>query len=237
MLGGEESYGLGGYYRSPVESILPVKMRSERKKDEPSIALVLIIDKSGSMNGMKMDLAREAAISALELLGPRDYIGVIAFDGQAYWAVPLQSASNRSMAIGAIESIAAGGGTNMYPGLVEANDALMRTPAAIKHAIALTDGHSQGGDFNGIGDRMRGQNVTVSTVAVEVGAVEAVVAVVSAVSAEAVVSAVDSVIFGVFSPFSFVFSSLSSFSNANFRNGLHPAVPAIRFCNSGASPA
>ena len=170
MLGGEESYGLGGYYRSPVEDILPVKMRSERKKDEPSIALMLIIDKSGSMGGVKMDLAREAAISALELLGPRDYIGVIAFDGQAYWAVPLQSASNRSMAIGAIESIAAGGGTNMYPGLVEANDALMRTPAAIKHAIALTDGHSQGGDFNGIVDRMRGQNVTVSTVAVGQGA-------------------------------------------------------------------
>ena len=170
MIGGEESFGLGGYYRTPVEEILPIKMRSERNKDEPSIALMLVIDKSGSMSGIKMELAREAAISSLELLGPRDSIGVLAFDGAAYWAVHLQSASNRAKAVGAIESIMAGGGTNIYPAMTEACDALTHASAAIKHTILLTDGHSQPGDFSGIVDRMRAQQITVSAVAVGEGA-------------------------------------------------------------------
>ncbi len=170
MIGGEESFGLGGYYRTTIEDALPVRMRAEKRKDTPSLAMMLVIDKSGSMNGEKMELAKEAAIATVEVLGTRDYVGVVVFDGQAYWCVDLQNAGNRAGVIASIETVQAGGGTNIYPALVEAQSALSRTHAAFKHAVLLTDGHSQPGDFADIVDQMANEAITVSTVAVGEGA-------------------------------------------------------------------
>jgi uncharacterized protein with von Willebrand factor type A (vWA) domain len=53
----------------------------EKKKDTPSLAMMLVIDKSGSMSGEKIDLAKEAAVATVEVLTDRDYVGVLAFDG------------------------------------------------------------------------------------------------------------------------------------------------------------
>lgn len=170
MLGGENSFGLGGYYRTSIEAALPVRMRSEKKKDTPSLAMMLIVDKSGSMGGEKIQLAKEAAIAAVELLGSRDYVGVIGFDNEPQWVVDLQSAGNQGGVIQTIESIEAGGGTNIAPAMDEAATALAGVSATFKHAILLTDGQSQEGDYAGIVDRMVGDQVTVSTVAVGEGA-------------------------------------------------------------------
>lgn len=170
MIGGEESFGIGGYYRTSIEDALPVRMRSEKKKDTPSLAMMLVVDKSGSMQGEKMDLAKEAAIATVELLNSRDYVGVIAFDGEAYWAVDLQSAGNQMGIVQTVETIEAGGGTSIYPGMEEAYYALDQVAATFKHVILLTDGHSQPGDFQGIVDQMVTATMTVSTVAVGDGA-------------------------------------------------------------------
>lgn len=170
MIGGEQSFGLGGYYRTSIENVLPVRMRSEKQKDTPSLAMMLIIDRSGSMNGEKIQLAKEAAIAAVELLGERDYVGVIAFDAEAYSVVDLQSAGNRAAIVQTIESIEANGGTSIHPALELANDALSQVTATYKHAVLLTDGQSQPGDFAGIVDRMAAGAITVSTVAVGEGA-------------------------------------------------------------------
>ena len=170
MIGGEESFGLGGYYRTSIEEMLPVRMRSEKKKDTPSLAMMLVIDKSGSMGGAKIELAKEAAIATVELLSERDYVGVIAFDGDSYWVVDLQSASNQLGIIQLIEQIDAGGGTSIYPGLVDASEALNMVQATFKHTILLTDGQSQPGDFQGIVNQMVDEMITVSSVAVGEGA-------------------------------------------------------------------
>lgn len=170
MVGGEESFGLGGYYQTAVEQMLPVRVKSEKRKDTPSLSLMLVMDKSGSMNGEKIDLAREAAIASIELLNPKDYVGVIAFDGAAYWAADLQRASGGHAIIAAVESIEAGGGTSMYPALEEAYAALAQVPSTFKHVVVLTDGHSQPGEFATIVDQMAANSMTVSTVAVGEGA-------------------------------------------------------------------
>src|ERR1043165_7782396 len=75
MLGGQDSFGLGGYFRTAIEDALPVRMRSEKKKDTPGLAMMIIIDRSGSMMGEKIQMAKEAAIAAVEVLGDRDYVG------------------------------------------------------------------------------------------------------------------------------------------------------------------
>src|SRR5690606_40591819 len=66
------SFGLGGYHRTSIEEALPVRMRSEKKKDTPSLALMLVVDRSGSMDGVKIELAKEAALAAVELLNDRE---------------------------------------------------------------------------------------------------------------------------------------------------------------------
>jgi len=171
MIGGENSFGAGGYYKSPVERILPVDLDIKKSKNLPSLAMVLCIDKSGSMGSMtggveKMKLAREAGIATTELLSPADSLGVIGFDYAAKWVSPLQYVRNRQRIVNEIASIRAGGGTSMYPALNSAYIALKGTRAMLKHVIVLTDGRSAPGDFEGIAKEMLKDNITISTVGV-----------------------------------------------------------------------
>jgi uncharacterized membrane protein len=173
MLGGDQSFGLGGYYKTTLEEILPVRSDFEKEKEKPSLGMVLIVDKSGSMGGVKIELAKDAAKSAVELLGPRDQIGVIAFDGDSYWVSEVHSAADKGYVNDRISTIQASGGTNIYPAMCDAYEALSSTTAKLKHVILLTDGHSSPGDFEGITSQMTASRMTVSTVAVGNGADQA----------------------------------------------------------------
>ncbi|HCS73400.1 MAG TPA: hypothetical protein DIW17_05945 [Clostridiales bacterium] len=171
VTGGDNSYALGGYLGTKLEDILPVDMDLSKKKEIPSLALILVIDKSGSMSDTqfginKMELAKEAAIRSTEALRDEDYIGVVGFDSAASWVVEVQNASNRDEIQEVIGTLQPGGGTNLYPGLNMAYQALKGTNAALKHVIVLTDGHTQGGDFDSLIPQMTGDNITVSGVAV-----------------------------------------------------------------------
>ena len=170
MLGGDQSFGLGGYYRSVLEEVLPVRSDFEKEKEKPSLAMVLVIDKSGSMGGQKIELAKDAARAAVELLGPKDQLGVIAFDGAPTWVADIRPASDKTGLEGRISTIGAGGGTNLYPAMTQARDALRRTAAKLKHVIVLTDGQSSPGDFDGVTRDLANDRVTVSAVGVGEGA-------------------------------------------------------------------
>ncbi len=169
MLGGDQSFGLGGYYKTALEEILPVRSDFEKEKEKPSLAMILVIDKSGSMGGEKIELAKEAAKSAIELLGPSDKVGVIAFEGDVFWVSEVHPCTDKGFVLDRVSTIEAGGGTSMYPAMVEAHEALARTVAKLKHVIILTDGISEPGDFEGITQQMTQARMTVSTVGIGEG--------------------------------------------------------------------
>jgi Ca-activated chloride channel homolog len=167
MAGGEDSFGSGGYQGSRIEQIMPVRFDSETTRDQPDIALMLVIDRSGSMQGAKLEAAKESARATTEVLAPNDIIGVVAFDSEAITYVKPQRASNRMRISAEISRIQAGGGTNIFPGLREAFEHLQGVNAKVKHVIVLSDGEAP---YDGIVDLvndMRSARITVSCVGVQ----------------------------------------------------------------------
>ena len=172
MVGGEESFGLGWYYRTPVEEALPVTMEVRQKIEIPSLAVVLSIDRSGSMamstdeKVTKLDIAKEAAHLVVELLDERNEVGVMSWDTEFVWDAPLQPARNKSAIHHAIATVKAGGGTDGYPALKDSYRALFESSALLKHVIFLSDGQMTRGDFAGLIRRMVKDKITVSSVAI-----------------------------------------------------------------------
>lgn len=173
MVGGEESFGLGGYYRTPIEEALPVTMEVKQKVEIPSLAVVLSIDRSGSMamstgdeKVTKLDLAKEAAHLVVDLLDERNEVGVMSWDTEFIWDVSVRAARDKGALHHAIATIKAGGGTDGYPALKESYAVLFERPALLKHVIFLSDGQMTRGDFQGLLRRMSKDKITVSTVAI-----------------------------------------------------------------------
>lgn len=189
MIGGEQGYGAGGYLRTPLEAALPVDMDVRSRTREPNVALVLAIDRSGSMGrchcdnpdarpgeyervevGLpKVDIAKDAVMMAGEALGPLDYLGVVAFDEHALWALELQQRVANTDLQHAIGGLQAEGGTNIFAGLSEAEDALQKTDARVKHIILLTDGWSRAGEYDALTKRLAEASITLSVVAAGTG--------------------------------------------------------------------
>lgn len=145
MLGGEHSFGPGGYYQTPVEDALPVRMDLINKKYLADVAVAIVIDKSGSMSyaekgRQKIDMADEGAARLAQLLKKSDQLGVLAVDSVPKWAVPIRNLNDPSAAVDAITSIrAGGGGIYVYSGLAEAYRALKEVDAPVKHVILFAD--------------------------------------------------------------------------------------------------
>ena len=175
-IGGAQSYGLGDYATTPLETALPVSMDIPPREDKPTVALLLIIDKSGSMDyggrdgPNKMAMAREAAVLATEELEATDQIGVLAFDDTNRWVVPFQTIGTGAVREGVkqkIQSIQAGGGTEIFPSLQAGYVDLRKRTAQLRHIILLTDGKSfTSADYDSLVDRMRQDQITLSTIGI-----------------------------------------------------------------------
>jgi uncharacterized membrane protein len=173
MIGGEFSFGAGGYYQTPVEEALPVSMDVSKHRVFPASAVLIVMDTSGSM-GMpedgveKIQLAAEAACAVVDLLQPYDAIGFIASDPSPTLVCALRKAANKSAVKNDIRSVrAGGGGIACYPSLSAAYDLLRKDKAAVRHVIMLADGSDcdeQEGTVP-LAAQMSSQKMTVTTVA------------------------------------------------------------------------
>jgi Ca-activated chloride channel family protein len=145
MIGGEESLGLGGYKDTPVEKALPVILTPPQKA-EPRTAMLLVIDKSGSMRKENRLLyAIAGARMVARNLKDTDLFGVIGFDREPFIVIPLSPlGAIRHEVDDRIDRLKAAGGTFLLPALLEAKRQLERQDATRKHIVILTDGETGG---------------------------------------------------------------------------------------------
>ena len=188
-IGGPRAYGAGGYTDTPLEETLPVDMGVRDREKQPDVALIVVIDKSGSMDachcnnfngGMgggagiagvkKVDIGKEAILRAASALTSKDELGVVAFDQAAHWVVQTAPLGGLEDLQAQIAGIKADGQTNIYSGLDQAVQSLKNATATRRHIILLTDGWSSSGQYDKILADMKAAGITLSTVGAGGGA-------------------------------------------------------------------
>ena len=146
LTGGQKSFGAGGYYKSYIDEILPVSLEQKKVVRKVSMALAVVLDRSGSMsmpvagNLTKMDLANLGTSAVIDMMTPMDEICVIAVDTSPHMIVPMTSVHNKKKLQSKVKTIQSmGGGIYVYTGLSAAAQKLLKSPAGIRHIILFSD--------------------------------------------------------------------------------------------------
>ena len=172
VAGGGDVYGADALSSSNWKAWLPVsESTSTHKVSRPSFAMVLVIDKSESMQyENRLSMAKQAASQAVELLDEADQVGVLAFGTNSRWLSEIAASGDKKAVLSRIAGLEVEGETNMYPAIERAQLALEQVDAEHKHLILLTDGVSSPGDFGEVAERLKGSGISVATVSVSTGA-------------------------------------------------------------------
>lgn len=163
VIAGEHSvYKEGKTKEDALDRALPATLAPPRSPE--GTAVILIIDKSSSMEGKKIELARMAASGVVENLRPIDTVGVLMFDNSFEWAVTPRKAEDRVLIKRLIAGIRPDGGTQIAPALTEAYTRVLPMPATYKHIVLMTDGISEEGDSLDLARSASQRKITISTV-------------------------------------------------------------------------
>lgn len=154
VLGSPRSLDAAYSANEVLSGLLPVDLRPRGGRRAPSVALVVVFDKSGSMDDRvegtpKIEFARQAVRRVLESLSPTDAVGVIAFDAGAVPVAPLMTGHNSAGISNTLRAIAPGGATAMAPALERAREWLVGSAAeafARRHVLLLSDGRTPAAD-------------------------------------------------------------------------------------------
>lgn len=177
VVGGPQSYGMGGYFGTALEATLPVDMQIKDQERFPSVSIVIVIDRSGSMAAeeggvTKIQLAAEGAVRVVQLLNDFDEITVIPVDTAPSGQIGPLSAADKPTAVNQIRQIGAGGGgIYVRAGVEAAAAALAQSTSQVKHIIVLADG-ADSEQKEGVPQLLRGlteENVTISMVSIGQG--------------------------------------------------------------------
>jgi uncharacterized membrane protein/uncharacterized protein YegL len=170
VAGGDAVYGEGsrtgppGYRNTEIERLTPVTFE---RKDEPEVALIIVLDKSWSMAGSVMELCKAAAQAAIDALEDEHSVGVVTFNDGLNWDVTLRNVGkNREAIRKAVSAIEPSGHTLIFPAVEQAFIALKDARARAKHVVLLSDGRSYPDDYEGLVQKMVAGKMTVSSIAV-----------------------------------------------------------------------
>jgi Ca-activated chloride channel homolog len=173
--GGDRSFGAGGWTRTVLADILPLELDPPKELRAPASGIVLVLDKSGSMNrpvagarATQQEVANEAAALAIESLHSETWVGVVTFDHAPELYIPMQPNTNTQEIADRVRAIRPAGGTRIEPALRMAWDMLEGVPEPLqhRHIVLLTDGISQDPTIDQFIEQMADRNVPITTIGV-----------------------------------------------------------------------
>lgn len=142
-----------------------------RTLERPPVNLAIVLDKSGSMSGAKIQEARNAAIAAVNMLAPDDIVSIVTYDSTVSVIVPATKASDRAAIIGAIQQIQPGGSTALFGGVSKGAHEVRKFFQAnrVNRIILLSDGLANQGpsspaELGALGRSLGSEGITVSTI-------------------------------------------------------------------------
>lgn len=173
VTGGERSFGSGGYFKSPLDDVLPVSMEIREEHRRSRIALAVALDRSGSMavtvkgGRPKMELANIGTAECVRMLSAGDSVAVIAVDSAPHIVQPLipvtdpDAISKRALGI-----ISNGGGIYIYEALVAAGNQIIDAEQSTKHIILFADAADSEapGDYKALLEKYDEAGITVSVI-------------------------------------------------------------------------
>ena len=142
VIEGEEE--VRGISEGGIEEFLPVSYMLPEKSREAQLALVYVLDRSSSMRSRvsgveKIEILKEAAAASAALLDATTHVGIIAFNLEHEWTVPIAPVSSSEL-YDALRGLEAIGGTDVYYPIVEALDRLEEIDVPSKHILLISDG-------------------------------------------------------------------------------------------------
>lgn len=139
----------------------------------PPLNICLVIDRSTSMQGEKMDMVKATAIQLLRSLRPEDVFSIVAFSDRAEVIVPAGLNQDSRKQEGRIQMIHASGATEIFNGLEAGVNEIRRTldPSRVNHIILLTDGQTYGDEQAclKLADEAAALNIGISGMGIEIG--------------------------------------------------------------------
>lgn len=143
MIGGDRSFGAGGWIGSPVAEILPVDLDPPQKKQLSKGALVLIMHACEMPQGNFW--GKKVAVAAVKTLSRLDLVGILAYNwkGASDWVFPLSLAGDKEAVTSAIKQMQMGDMPSLHTHLQAAYNKLKDCNAAQKHVIIISDGDPQ----------------------------------------------------------------------------------------------
>ncbi|HEY3451334.1 MAG TPA: VWA domain-containing protein [Myxococcales bacterium] len=172
VTGGPQSFGQGGYFRSALEDLLPVSMELRKEQRRTPVALVVAMDRSGSMSmttpegRQKIAVAAEGVVGALTLLAEGDEAAVWVVDERAHEIVPL-TPIEKGLDLGKVATIQSeGGGIYIYEALEAAGLQAMQSDKPVKHVLLFADADDseEPRDYVKLIGDLRAKGVTVSVI-------------------------------------------------------------------------
>ena len=150
--------------------------RMESGKKRPGVNLAIVLDKSGSMQGEKIQQARAAAIDALGLLSADDIVSIVTYDSTVNVLVPATKLTDKESVIAAINGIKASGNTALFAGVSKGAAEVRKflEKERVNRIILLSDGlanvgPSAPGELGSLGESLLKENISVSTLGLGLG--------------------------------------------------------------------